>query len=61
MDSEEKDSSLGIGFVKRFKFWILKKQDDGRVEYGQTKTISVLLIRGYIYIYIESYSGGAEI
>lgn len=52
MDSEEKDSSLGIGFVKRFKFWILKKQDDGRVEYGQTKTISGLLFRGYIYIYI---------
>lgn len=48
MDSEEKDSSLGIGFVKRFKFWILKKKDDGRVEYGQTKSISVL-IRGYIY------------
>lgn len=39
----------------------IKKKNDGRVEYGQTKTISVLLIRGYIYIYIESYSGGAEI
>lgn len=33
---------------------IKKKKNDGRVEYGQTKTISVLLIRGYIYIYILS-------
>lgn len=51
MDSEEKDSSLGIGFVKRFKFWILKKKITGELNMDKQR-LSVLLIRGFIYIYI---------